>query len=321
MGAEHARILAFRTPGACLQSIYDADASRSKALAAETSAPSVAGDPLALVHDPDVDAVVIASPDATHHDLVIACLEARKPVLCEKPLAATESECHRIVEAETAIGRRLVQVGYMRRFDPWYVDLKTRLESKRLGAPLMLHCAHRNVSAPTWFDSRMSITNSAVHEFDIVRWLLSDDLVGVQTFQPGVRQPNAAGAPVFLVLETERGRLVDIEVHVNAAYGYDVVAELVCEKGTLSLGSNTLSTIKSERASGAPFPEDWRGRFAEAYRLQMQAWIRSAAGGTPGGSSAWDGYMAAIVANAALRSLERKGRAAIERPARPTLYD
>ena len=95
----------------------------------------VVADGLGLVADPDVDAVLVASPGDTHEDYVRACLAAGRPVLCEKPLASTADAARRVVDAEAAVGRRLVQVGFMRRFDPGYVALRDALDAGRVGAP------------------------------------------------------------------------------------------------------------------------------------------------------------------------------------------
>ena len=320
MGADHARVLASHVPGGVLQAVYDADAARAKAVADETGARSVAADAFALVRDPNVDAVLIASPDATHRALTLACIEARKPVLCEKPLAPTAAECREVLAAESKLGRRLVQVGYMRRFDPAYVEMKARLLSGRLGGALMFHCVHRNVSAPSWFDSRMAVSNSAVHEFDIARWLLETELAAIQVFRPKAARADSPGAPVFLVLETARGQLVNIEIFIDATYGYDVRGELVCEKGTVSLGAPNRTEVSLELAHGSAYPADWRPRFADAYRLQAQAWIGAIAGDASAGASAWDGYAAAAVAEAGLQSLTENRSVPISLTEKPTLY-
>jgi myo-inositol 2-dehydrogenase/D-chiro-inositol 1-dehydrogenase len=320
MGADHARVLASHVPGAVLQAVTDADPARAKAVADETGAQSVAADPMALIRDPQIDAVLIASPDATHKALTLACLEAGKPVLCEKPLAPTAAECREVLAAETKLGRRLVQVGYMRRFDPAYVEVKTAMQSGRLGAPLMFHCVHRNVAAPSWFDSRMVVSNSAVHEFDIARWMLDAELAAIQVFRPKAARADSPGAPVFLVLETARGHLVNIEVFIDATYGYDVRGELVCEKGTVSLAQPSRTEINLDRAHGGAYPADWRPRFADAYRLQAQAWIAAIAGNAGAGASAWDGYAAAAVAEAGLQSLAENRSVPIALIEKPALY-
>src|SRR5688500_9172605 len=164
MGSDHARTIAGSIKGALVFAVSDKDRDRASAIAFETRAPRVHAQARALIDDPDVEAVLIASPDPTHEDLVLACLEAGKPVLCEKPLAPTIAGCLRIVAAETAMGRRLVQVGFMRRFDPGYLAMKAALATGQAGAPLLMHCVHRNASVPPFFDSGMLISNSAVHE-------------------------------------------------------------------------------------------------------------------------------------------------------------
>src|SRR5690349_18343217 len=156
MGSDHARIFASQVPGATIQAIFDADSARAKSIADETGAAKVFSDATALIRDAAVDAVLVASPDQTHKDLTLAAIAAGKPVLCEKPLAPTPAECLEVLAAETKAGRRLVQIGYMRRFDPSYVEMKAGLASGRLGSALMFHCIHRNVAAPSWFDSKMA---------------------------------------------------------------------------------------------------------------------------------------------------------------------
>jgi Predicted dehydrogenases and related proteins len=320
MGADHARILASQVSGAELQAIYDADPERAKAVANETGARAVAADPAALIQDPAIDAVLVASPDHTHKQLVLACIAARKPVLCEKPLAPTVAECLEVVAAESEVGRRLVQIGYMRRFDPSYVEMKSSMRSGRLGAPLMFHCVHRNVSAPAWFDSKMAVSNSAIHEFDIARWILDAELTGVRVFRPQAAKPDAPGAPVFLVLETSKGQLVSAEIFNDAVYGYDVRGELVCEKGTISLRAPVRTETNADLTNGIAYPADWRPRFADAYRLQAQAWIRAIESGTPAGASAWDGYAAAAAAEAGLQSLSEGRHAAIRLVEPPAMF-
>ena len=105
----------------------------------------------ALIADPAVKAVVVASWGPSHEEFVLAAIAAGKPVFCEKPLATTAEACLRIVEAEVAAGRPLVQVGFMRRYDAGYRMLKEIVSTGRIGAPLMLHCAHRNPTVPAHY--------------------------------------------------------------------------------------------------------------------------------------------------------------------------
>ena len=320
MGSDHARIFATQIPGAKLQAVCDADAARAKSIADSTGAADAATDLLALIKRPDIDAILIASPDHTHGELTIAAIAARKPVPCEKPLAPTSIECLKVMDAEIKSGKRLAKIGFMRRFDPSYADMKSVLGGGEIGRPLMFHCFHRNVSAPSNFTGQMAISNSAPHEFDIARWVLDTGYKSINIFRPKLADPTKTGAPVFMVLETEGGQLVNIEINNNAAYGYDVRGELAGEKGTVSLRNNDMSITRVSLAQSVRFPVDWRPRFAEAYRLQNAAWLKSIETAIPAGASAWDGYAATLVAEAGIASLERGAGVEIIPAPKPDFY-
>jgi myo-inositol 2-dehydrogenase / D-chiro-inositol 1-dehydrogenase len=315
MGADHARIFADEVPGTRLQVICDADDARARSVAEATGAQATKADPEAAIADPQVDAVVIAAPDRFHAPLTLACIAAGKPVLCEKPLSQDIAECRAVLAAEEKRGARLVQIGFMRRFDPSYVEVKRLLAAGDLGKALMFHCVHRNVAPAYDFRPEMAIANSAPHEFDIARWLLDAEIASVSIFRPD----NGPASPVFMVLATSAGQLVTIEVNISARYGYDVRGELVGEKGTASLRAPELATANLDLRRSTAYPADWRPRFREAYRLQNIAWTQAIrAGRTPDGASAWDGYCSTAVAEAGLVAL-REGRTTsvslIDRPA------
>lgn len=320
MGADHARILSREIPGVALQSVCDADIARARAIAEATGALHAGADPWAVIADKSVDAVVIASPDDTHAPLAKACIEAGKPVLCEKPLSQSASECLDLIAAEVKAGRRLVQIGFMRRFDPAYVEMKQTFARGVVGPALMMHNFHRNVCAPSNFTGQMAITNSAPHEFDIARFVLDADYQSITVFRPEFRDAGKTGAPVFMVLKTLGGQLVNVEINNNAAYGYDVRGELVGEKGSVFLRSPVHSEIHVNLQTITTYPADWRPRFAEAYRLQNSAWANAIATGKPVGASAWDGYAASLTAEAGVASLASGTAAKIALVAKPALY-
>ena len=322
MGADHARIISSEIPGAELRCICDTDEARARSVADATGARSVSKDPLATIEDKAVDAILIASPDQTHAELTLASLHVRKPVLCEKPLSQDTAECLRVVQAEDTLGKRLVQVGYMRRFDPAYVEMKDRSAStrSRIGAPIMMHNFHRNVSVPGWFTGQMAITNSAPHEFDIARFVLGTEYSAVSAFQPSPSVRADAVGPVFMVLRTRKGQLVNIEVNNNAAYGYDVRCELVCEHGSISLRPPIYTETNLDLGATTGYARDWRPRFADAYRLQDHAWLRSIESGAPAGASAWDGYVASLTAERAVEALQTGREVEIRLAEPPALY-
>ena len=321
MGATHVHLLATEVRGAQVGAVADADHVRAAAVAAGAGGARVHEDPLALVADADVDAVIVASSDATHEAFVLACLEAGKPVLCEKPLATTAAAALRVVEAEAALGRRLVQLGFMRRFDPGYAAMKAALAEGAVGAPLLVHCIHRNASVPPGYTSDMLITSSGVHEIDVARWLLDDEIATAVVYGPrSPRSPGGLRDPQLVVLETAGGVLVDVEVFATARYGYDIRCELVGEAGTVTLAPPRTVEIRRDGQDGAVVPDGFAPRFAEAYRRELQSWVKAAADGGAMGPSAWDGYAANAVAEACLLSLAEGGAHAVEMAVRPALY-
>ncbi|MGM9613286.1 MAG: Gfo/Idh/MocA family protein, partial [Butyricicoccus sp.] len=117
-------------------------------------------DPIAMINDPEIDAIINTTADNFHEKYVMAAIEAGKYVFCEKPLAPKADACKRIVEAEMKAGKKLVQVGFMRRYDAGYRQLKEAIETRKYGEPLLLHCAHRNPSVPESYDTPMAVENS-----------------------------------------------------------------------------------------------------------------------------------------------------------------
>lgn len=324
MGRDHARILAEDIPGASLQVVCDVSEAAAKSTADAYSAADWASDAISTIRRDDVDAVVIASPDNSHAPLTLAALALEKPVLCEKPLAVSTSECLEVVQAECSIGKQLVQVGFMRRYDPAYAAMKSACQSGELGAALLMHNFHRNVVAPPHFSGQMAITNSAPHEFDIARYILSAELVEVNAFEPGTTSLSEdVCKPVVLILESAHGQLVTVEVNNNAAYGYDVRCELVGASASVSLGNNVALRTDRDLSCSTEHAEDWRSRFAEAYRLQNKAWVRSIRSGKPdtAGANAWDGYCATAIAEAGVAALQSGSKKAIRLIRQPALYE
>lgn len=318
MGADHARLFAEDVPGTALQFVCDADAVRAGKVADATGAQHIASDPLAVINDKTVDAVVIAAPDQFHAALAIACIEAGKPVLCEKPLSQELNECLSVLAAEEKRGKRLVQIGFMRRFDPSYSEIKSLLTRGDLGKALMFHCFHRNVSPAYDFRASMAICNSAPHEFDMARWMLDSEFKSISVFRP---PSGGETAPVFMVLETLAGQLVNIEVNISATYGYDVRGELVGEKGTAFLRAPVNADVNLDLKLTNSYPADWRPRFVEAYRRQNIAWVKSLNTGKPNiGANAWDGYCSTAVAVAGVEALNSGATVAVKQIAKPEFY-
>jgi myo-inositol 2-dehydrogenase/D-chiro-inositol 1-dehydrogenase len=320
MGADHARTIVSAVGGAELAAIHDKDADRARSVARSCGDPPVAATAEQVIGDPRVDAVLVCSPDESHAPLAIACIEAGKPVLVEKPLASTLEACRAVIAAETKSGRRLVQVGFMRRFDPGYRAMKDVLAEGRLGPPLFLHCVHRNAVGPDYLTSELVIANSAVHEIDIARFLLGTEIAWVAVTSPRASSRAPQRQPQLIVLETADGVVIDVEAFVDAGYGYDVRAELVCEAGAIALTPGPATATREAGHQAFAADQDWRARFRAAYREQLAGWVDWIRGGAPRGSSAWDGYAASVTAAACLDAWRTRTRTPVALEPTPAFY-
>lgn len=322
IGQEHIRRLDGGPGGSRVVAVADADAERATDVAAQLPAAKAMPSGEELVASDGVEAVVVTSWGPTHEPYVLACIAAGKPVFCEKPLATTQEACQRIVDAEVAAGRRLVQVGFNRRYDPAHRALKQAVDGGAIGAPLLVHCAHRNASVPPHYTRDMSIADTAIHEIDELRWLLGTEIVAAQVFTP--RKSSRGGElqdPLLVVFEMADGVLVDVEVSVNIHYGYEIRCEVSGETGTVELADAAPVTIRREGTVAGLVPADWRERFTLSYDVELREWVDTVvAGRSPEGPSAWDGYVAQVVSDAALESLHDGGRIPVELPPRPGLY-
>lgn len=276
-----------------------------------------------LIASKDVDAVVIASIDSTHKHYILEALKYEKYVFCEKPLSETIEDCEEVIAAETKIGKRLVQIGFMRRYDRGYAEMKRIISSGELGAPLIVHAAHRNVTQNDDYTTEMAIANTAVHEFDVIRWLLEDEYTSGQVLK--VRQSSCSPItrfenPQLVLLETASGARIDVEVQLADGYAYDIQCQVVCEKGTINLPDPYAVTIRSNATRSTPLLKNWTNRFIEAYDIEFTQWVQSVIDDKITGPSSWDGYAACITADAVNRSRGSNQFFPIEMIAKPDLY-
>ncbi|GGM07910.1 inositol 2-dehydrogenase [Streptomyces fumigatiscleroticus] len=319
MGADHIRRLDHVVSGARVAAVADPDIDRAEEAVAGREGVSVHTDAVAALDAPGVAAVLIASPGPAHEEALLAAFARGLPVLCEKPMVPDSAGALRVAEAEARLGRRLAQIGFMRRYDAEYQRLKALLDGGELGRPLMLHCVHRNVASPPHFTSAMLINSSVSHEIDAARWLLGQELTAVSVLRP---RPSAAAPdglldPQLVIFETEQGALVDVEVFVNCGFGYQVRCEAVCEAGSARIGEAHTMAVTAAGGIREEVPQDYLVRFADAYDREVQAWVDATRQGRVTGPGTWDGYAAAAVAEAGVRALETGVRTAVDLAPRP----
>ncbi|MFC8805033.1 Gfo/Idh/MocA family protein [Streptomyces anthocyanicus] len=326
MGADHIRRVDQVVSGARVAAVADPDAERAKEAVGGiggTGRITVHTDVEAALDAPGVEAVLIASPGEAHEEALLAAFARGLPVLCEKPMAPDSAGALRVAEAEARLGRRLAQIGFMRRYDAEYRQLKSLLDGGRLGRPLMLHCVHRNVSSPPHFTSAMLINSSVSHEIDAARWLLGQELSAVTVLRPrpSAGAPEGLLDPQLVLFETEGGAVVDVEVFVNCGFGYEVRCEAVCEAGSARIGAAHTMVVTAAGGAREEVPQDYLVRFADAYDREVQSWVDATRRGLVTGPGTWDGYAAAAVAEAGVRALDTGVRTPVDMTPRPSLHD
>jgi myo-inositol 2-dehydrogenase / D-chiro-inositol 1-dehydrogenase len=308
MGADHVARITSRIAGARVSVVNDYVAEKAEQIASEIDDCRAIADPLDAIADPAVDAVVLATPGSTHEKQLLACLEHGKPVMCEKPLTTDVSTSLEIVRREAELGRPLIQVGFMRRFDDEYMRLKALVDGGELGQPLVMHCVHRNPSVPSYFDSSLIVKDSLVHEVDVTRFLFGEEIASVQIVRPASNPgaPQGLVDPQIAILRTVSGKHVDVELFVTTGVAYEVRTEVVGELGSAMIGLDVGLIRKSASGNwGGQITPGFRERFGRAYDTEIQRWVDAVRNGTCiDGPTAWDGYAAAAVCAAGVESLE-----------------
>ncbi|MCX6049877.1 MAG: Gfo/Idh/MocA family oxidoreductase [Chloroflexi bacterium] len=323
MGGRHARNLHEKIAGAKVVAVMDADGARAQQVAAECDDAQVFTDAHQLIETATVDAVLIASPDRTHAGFVLECLRQQKQVLCEKPLAVTAADAQQIIAAELKLGRKFVQVGFMRHYDPQHVGVKRAIETGKIGRPVLFKGWHRNIAPDPNTTSAEIVTGSTIHDLDSARWLLGEEIEEV--YVRGANTNPALGKDVWdlqiVQLTMSGGSLATIEVYVNATYGYEVGVEVVGTQGTALTGFTAPALIRNQLALTQTIEEDWLQRFDLAYITELQQWINSIQhGGQPTGPNTWDGYTSLLAAEACIESIRSGQPQRLEAQARPAFY-
>ena len=309
IGRIHGRNAA-RHPGATLVAVADPHGPSAEALAAETGAAVESID--SIVERPDVDAILICTPTSTHADLIERGARAGKAVFCEKPVdlsSARIESCLRVVEAA---GTPLM-IGFNRRFDPNFAQLRERLAAGEAGEVEIVTILSRDPAPPPVSYIATSgglFRDMMIHDFDMARFLLLGDepeevhAVGAALVDPEIGRTGDVDTAAVL-MRTAHGRIVQISNSRRATYGYDQRVEVHGSRGLIRAGNIHRSTVELADARGFtadPVQDFFLERYAEAYRLELAAFLDAVAGGRAPGPTGEDGLRAQRLADAATES-------------------
>ena len=312
MGKRHAENLRRHVPEARLVAIADVAAERAAQVAAELEVEHSYRSLDDMVERGDLHAVLIATPDKFHARAVCTAAAAGKDILCEKPLATTLPDAYAALEAVAKAGVRL-QIGFMRRYDPAYAAAMRRIEAGDIGEPVVFKSLGRDKDAPPLAAYQSDVNgmlfyNNTIHDFDLARWLVRDEVTEVHAYTTVAIRPEVAqyGDVVASVVNLKycRGAIGNIESYVQAIYGYDVRTEIVGSKGSILVGrlTQTPATFLSAQGGTQILADHFLTRFADAYLAEVRDFVQNIMADRSPRVSGDDGLKALAIAVAAENS-------------------
>jgi predicted dehydrogenase len=318
MGKQHAYNLRHRIPEAQLIAVADTDVQRAKQVAEELEVDHYFKSVEAMAERKDIQAIVVVTPAKFHGAAMKVCANVKKDIFCEKPFTLTVEEADEVLDLTQKLGVR-VQVGHVRRYDPPNVRAKQRIEAGEIGDPVIFKSLARDPAPPPvgYMASGvngMFFQDSTVHEFDLGRWIMNDEISEIHAYGavlvfPEIAQYNDIDT-ALLNMKFSRGTLGAVENYMQSGYGYDVRTEIVGSKGTIITGylQQTAEIVMTASGSRTDVVDHFLLRFADGYLNQMRDFVQTIVADRPTKVDAFDGRQAVAVAAAAEQSY-REGRA------------
>ena len=312
MGRRHADNLRRLVPEARLVAVADAVADRARQVADELEVENSFRSLDDMLERKEIDAVLIATPDKFHAKAIEAAAAAGKDILCEKPLATNRIDGQAALIAVARAGIRL-QIGFMRRFDPAYLAAMKRIEGGEIGEPVLFKSLGRDKDVPPIEAYRSNVNgmlfyNNTIHDFDLARWLMRDEVTEVQAYTTVAIRPELAKYGDVVAssvnLKFARGAIGNVESNVQAIYGYDVRSEIVGSKGSIFVGSveKVPATFLNNAGSSHILADHFLTRFADAYLAEVRDFVHNMLHDRPPTVSGEDGMRALEIAIAAEES-------------------
>ncbi|MFE3828255.1 Gfo/Idh/MocA family oxidoreductase [Streptomyces sp. NPDC059092] len=323
MGSFHATTLARRIPAVRLAAVADPVPGAARRLADRLDAPAAYTDIAAFLADPEIDAVVIATPARTHADLVEAAARAGKAVYCEKPMAVTLADADRAIAAAREAGV-VLQVGFNRRYDAGFRAAHDKVAAGAIGTPQLLRSLTRDpkLADPAPIPPWTIFLETLIHDFDTLRYL-NPGAEAVEVFamadalvRPDFKDRGLLDTAV-VTLRFDNGALATAEANFQAVYGYDVRGEVFGSAGMLTLGDIRRTHLTSYGPGGVSaesvvYDQDL---FHDAYVAELTDFTDCVRTGRTPAVTGEDARAALSIALAAIESVTRGGPVEVHRPA------
>ncbi|MBW6422372.1 inositol 2-dehydrogenase [Rhizobium sp. XQZ8] len=310
IGKVHARAIA-EDKRAKLVCVVDAMADAAQAIA--DSASCKVSTIEAVEADKDIDAVIICTPTNTHADLIERFAKAGKAIFCEKPIDLDVERAKACLETVRKTGAK-VMLGFNRRFDPHFQAVRKAIDDGRIGKVEMVTITSRDPGPPPAEYIKVSggmFRDMTIHDFDMARFLLGEEIVSVMAAGAVLVDPKIGELGDFdsasLILTTKSGRQAMISNSRRASYGYDQRIEVHGSLGSVSAENQRPVSIEIANKDGytrPPLHDFFMTRYTAAYAAEISAFIDSLEKGTPLSPSAEDGVIALALADAALRAVK-----------------
>jgi len=312
MGRRHAENLRRQVPEAELVAIADVDHARARRVASELEVQHAFGSFEDMLGRKDIHAVLIATPDKFHSQCIRTAAAAGKDILCEKPIALTLEDAASALKAVEQNNVRL-QIGFMRRYDPAYVAAMKRVEAGEIGEPVIFKSVGRDKDVPPLAGYQsgvngMLLYNNTIHDFDLARWLMRDEVVQTHSYTTVAIRPEVVQYADVIAsvvnLKYHRGAIGNIESFVQAIYAYDVRTEILGSKGAVFVGTlqQTPAVLLNSNGSSRVLADHFLTRFADAYLLEVRDFVQNMAADRPPRVTGEDGLRALEIAVAAEQS-------------------
>jgi predicted dehydrogenase len=312
MGRQHAHNLRRLIPEAHLVAVADADLKRAEQVAAELEIEHFCNSVEGLAERKDVQAVVVVTPAKFHGAAMKVCIQAGKDIFCEKPFTLAVEEADEMLDLIEKTGIR-VQVGHVRRYDPPNLKAKKRIDAGEIGDPVIFKSLARDPAPPpvSYMASGvngMFFQDSTVHEFDLGRWLMNDEIAEIHAFGAVLVYPELAQFndidTALLNMRFSRGTLGAVENYMQSGYGYDIRTEIVGSKGTIITGylRQTAEVVLTSEGAKTDVVDHFLVRFADGYLNEMRDFVHTILSDRAPKVDAFDGRQAVAAAAAAERS-------------------